>query len=141
VTLIPASALADLRAITESSMVDTCTITRRSSTTRVFNATTGAYNDPDPDEIYTGACRVRPLLTGKDTTESAGALVTLRQYAATLPRTTNDIFEGDILTVTASDDGQLIGRPLYVLSVGFLTDNVHRRLMLEDRQLPNIAGS
>lgn len=140
-TLLPASAIADLRAISESSMVDECTITRRSSTTRVLNVSTGLYNDPAPDTIYTGACRVRPLLTGKDMKESAGAPLTLRQYGATLPHTVNDVAEGDILTVTASDDAQLEGRPLYVLSVGFLSDNVHRRLMLEDRQLPNVAGS
>lgn len=139
--MIPADVLADLRAVTESSMVDTCTITRRSSTTRVFNATTGNYNDPAPDTIYTGVCRVRPLLTGQNMAESAGAPITRRQYGATLPHTVDDIAEGDILTVTVSDDSQLVGRPLYVLSVGFLSDNVHRRLMVEDRQLPNVPGS
>lgn len=140
-TLIPAAALADLRAISESAMVDECTITRRSSTTRVFNPSTGAYNDPSPDAIYTGACRVRPVLSGKNMAESGGAPLTLRQYAATLPHTVATIAEGDVLTVTDSDDAQLISRPLYVLSVGFLSDNVHRRLTLEDRQLPNVPGS
>lgn len=139
--LIPAAVLADLRGITESSMVDECTITRRSSATRVFNSTTGNYNDPSPDTVYTGACRVRPVLLGSNIAESGGAPITRRQYGATLPHTLDDVAEGDILTVTASDDTQLVGRPLYVLSVGFLTDNVHRRLMLEDRQLPNVAGS
>lgn len=140
-TLLPASAIADLRAISESSMVDECTITRRSSTTRVLNVSTGFYNDPAPDTIYTGACRIRPLMSQQQLAESAGEPITLRRYGATLPYTVNDIGEGDILTVTASDDAQLEGRPLYVLSVGFLSDNVHRRLVLEDRQLPTKAGS
>ena len=140
-SLIPAAALADLRSIAESAMIDTCTITRKSATTEVLNTTTGLYNAPTPDTIYSGPCRVRALLTGKNLAESAGAPIELRQYGATLPHTANDVAEGDVLTVTASSDGQLVGRPLYVLSVGFLSDNVQRRLMLEDRQLPNVRGS
>lgn len=140
-TLIPDGVLADLRGITESSMRDTCTVSRRSSTTRVLDTTTGLYNDPAPDEIYDGVCRVRPLPSGRGNAESGGAPLTLRTYAATLLRTAVDVAEGDILTVTDSDDAQMIGRPLYVISVGFSAENLHRRLMLEDRQIPNVAGS
>lgn len=139
--LIPPAVLNDLRDISESAMVDTCTITRRSATPPTFSGTTGLYNSLTPDTIYTGPCRVRPLLSGQQQAESAGEPITLRRYGATLPHTVHDVGEGDILTVTVSDDAQLEGRPLYVLSVGFLTDNVHRRLVLEDRQLPAKAGS
>lgn len=140
-SLLPDGVLADLRDLAESAMRDTCTINRRSATTRTLNTTTGLYNDPAPDEIYDGVCRVRPLPTGRGNAESGGGPLTLRTYAATILRTSLDVAEGDVLTVTDSDDAQLVGRPLYVLSVGFSAENLHRRLMLEDRQIPNVAGS
>lgn len=132
--MIPAAALAQLRTTTESSMRDTCTITRKSSTEPTFNPVTLAYTDPAPTLLYEGPCRVRHTNAGRGAADTPGQQVTLRQYEVTLPRDTNDVLEGDVLTVTVSDDAALIGRSLYVLAATWSAENLHRRLTLEDRQ-------
>lgn len=131
--LLPDATLATLRETTESAMRDTCRITRGSA---------AGTTDPDTLEIvdtadtvlYEGVCRVRHASTGRGVAVVPGDQVTLRQYEATLPRTVVDVTEGDVLVVTASDDGGLVGRPLYVLAATWSAENLHRRLTLEDRQ-------
>lgn len=132
--LIPPSALSALRSASESTMRDQCVITRKSPDARTLDPVTGDYNDPTPLTIYSGECRVRHLMSGTNDRENAGENIALGQYEATLPRSVADIIEGDVLTVTASDDIQLIGRPLYVLVTRFSAENVHRRIPLQDRQ-------
>jgi hypothetical protein len=132
--VIPEGTLNALRATTESTMRDQCIITRSSTDARTFNPATGDYSDPTATTVYEGACRVRYDTGGRGETESAGGQVALRQYGATRPRTAGDIREGDVFTVTDSDDQYLVGRHLYVLAVRWSTENLHRRLVLEDRQ-------
>lgn len=132
-SLIPSAALADLRSLSASAMRDTCTVTRKSATAPTYNTTTHLNSVPTPTTVYSGSCRIRALRSERDT-EYVGERAALNRYGATLPRTESTIEEGDILVVTASDDTQLVGRSFYVLSVVFSTDNIHRRLVLEDRQ-------
>jgi hypothetical protein len=134
VGLIPDGVIGAMRATTEATMRDRCVITRTSTATRTFNPSTGDYTDPAPTVVYEGPCRLRHEGAGRGSTESAGAYVALRQYGATLPHTANGVREGDVLTLTVTDDGFLLDRPLYVLAVLGAAENVHRRLVLEDRQ-------
>lgn len=131
--LIPDSTLSSLRSTSESAMRDTCVVTRGDAPT-TLNPTTGDYEDGDVETVYSGPCRVRHSGAGRGLADTPGDQVTLRQYEAIVERNAADIREGDALTVTASDDALLVGRPLYVLSATWSAENLHRRLTLEDRQ-------
>jgi hypothetical protein len=98
-----------------------------------FDPDTGDYTAPS-DAVYEGAADVKPIAVG-DTDVQAGQRETvLRRYDATLPfdTTTTFVLE-DVLTVTASDDEHLIGRPLTVVAVQYGPRRTGLHLTVEDR--------
>lgn len=118
-------------------MRDTCTVERKSGTP-VLNETTGELTQAWT-VVHTGACRVKPFGRAGQTpgreVEFGEHEVTLHQYVAVLPWDTSaEVSREDRLTVTASDDTWLIGRPLEVVDVGFSGSATARRIVVEDKE-------
>lgn len=116
-------------------MLETCTIKRK----------TGSAPDPATDKIVDtfstiyppagedGRCRVKPL-TGAQVAEAGQVAVELRRYTVSVPMTTAAVVKrGDVVTVTASDDPEVVGRPLTVIDIPLGEFATARRLTVEDR--------
>lgn len=142
-----------MRETSASALPATCTITRPTGDP-TFNPTTGEYDVPAPQTIYTGACRIRTLST-QDINVLVGDLhETLGRYICTLPHTATGIEVDDFLTVTAGtdeaiDEGYdeeydadygdqvgLVGRSFRITDVRWSEWHIDRRLVLEDKQQP-----
>lgn len=126
-----AGVLARGRAAALQLMRDTCTIERKSGTP-VFNEDTGE-NVQAWAVVHTGPCRVKQVGAGSDA-QHGEREVTLHRYTAVLPwDTVAEIRREDRLTVTASEDAWLIGRPMEVIDVSFSGASTARRLVVEDK--------
>jgi hypothetical protein len=109
-------------------MRDTCTVERKSG--QVFDENTGQYTDTWAP-VHTGPCRIKPRSHSE--AEFGEREVTLHSYIVVLPwDATPEIHREDRLTVIASDDAWLIGRPLEVIDVGYAGTATARRLVVED---------
>ena len=125
------AALADGRREALALMRDTCTVERENGDP-VLNEETGQL-EQGRTVIYDGRCRIKPR-SGSET-EFAEREVTLHQYVAVLPFDATPVFRReDRLTVTASDDAWLIGRPLEVIDIGLGGTATARRLLVEDKE-------
>lgn len=112
-------------------MRDTCTVERKAGDP-VLNEETGQLEQPYT-AVYTGACRIKPRSSSE--TEWGEREVTLGQYVAVLPWDASpEIQREDRLTVTASDDAWLIGRPLEVIGINLAGTSTARRLLVEDKE-------
>lgn len=122
------TALAAGRTATLALLRDTCTVARKGAI--VLDPDTG-QNTQTWTTVYTGACRVKPRAHRE--AEFGEHEVTLHQHVVVLPwDATPEIRREDRLTVTASDDAWLIGRPLEVIAVGHAGSATARRLVVED---------
>jgi len=121
--------VADGRALAESLMTDTVTVTR--TTGRILSESTGKYADVTV-VVYTGAARVRPA--GGDAAKDAGERATLvRSYTLSLPMTVTGIEPDDVATVTASPlDAGMVGVRLRVVGQVHGTQVTARRLSVEE---------
>jgi hypothetical protein len=119
------------RAAAEQLLRDTCTVTR-SSGQPVLDEETGEVTQATTT-VYTGACRIKPRSARE--AEWGEREVALHQYVAVLPWDASpEIQHGDTLTVAASDDGWLEGRPLEVIAIGLAGTATARRLLVEDKE-------
>lgn len=120
-----------LRAQAESTMTDSCTITRPATST--FNTTTGAYATTTTP-IYTGRCRIRTRSTNflRDKESQAGEqLAVIWPYIVSIPATASDVQVSDIVTLTAADP-LLNGKTLRVRIANAGTSTTARRLDCEE---------
>lgn len=110
-----------------------CTITREDPDGEpVLDPETGEMTDPDPIEVYTGACQVLP--TGGDRVVEFGeAPTSLRQYDVTLTGLSEDIHVEDTVTVASTADPRLDGLTLFVLDIQKSSLPTNRRLACEER--------
>ncbi|MGW4406520.1 DUF6093 family protein [Nonomuraea sp. NPDC004702] len=112
-------------------MRDTCTVGRRDGDP-VLNEETGQY-EQTYTTVYSGNCRIKPRSSSE--TEWGEREVTLGQYVAVLPwDAAPEIRREDRLTVTASDDAWLVGRPLEVIGINLAGTSTARRLLVEDKE-------
>lgn len=126
------AALADGRRQALVLMRDRCTIERKTGE-RVFDPAMGEYTQAW-SSVYTGVCRVKNTGGGSDSDLAGAQSVTLHRYEVRLPVDDSpEVLREDRLTVTASDDAWLIGRPMEVVDVGYAGTNTARRLTVEDR--------
>lgn len=129
--LVLEQALADGRREALVLMRDTCTVERKSGDP-VLNEETGQYEQAYAT-VYSGRCRIKPRSSSE--TEWGEREVTLGQYVAVLPwDAAPEIQREDRLTVTASDDAWLVGRPLEVIGISLAGTSTARRLLVEDRE-------
>lgn len=130
--------VAAARALAESAMVDTCTITRdaQGSADDTLNDVTGELSQPtgDATTVYSGPCLLRTTAALRARSEDEGGAVLQRRIqAARLPVSAAEVKLGDVLTVTAAaHDPQLVGRPYRVLDSEVNTFAVTRKVELED---------
>lgn len=125
------------RATIESTMVDTCAVTRDAEreTDDVLDETTLALNPAvgEPATIYEGACSLSPRLDQR-TVDVGGRQVTVRRSQVRLPSTTPEIRVGDKFTLTASASASpLEGRLLTVTDVLYRTHSTSLIITVEER--------
>lgn len=112
-------------------MLDTCTVTRAGGEP-MWDPDTGSYTPPMGGSVYTGPCRIKPREVAQDV-QAGEQEVGVRRYDVALPHDTATVVQvGDVLTVTASSDGWLVGRVLAVTGVEIATARTARWLTVED---------
>lgn len=128
--MLTADELTAMRETSDSALPDTGTITRAGVGT--FSTATGLLTAGASTTIYSGAMRVRPSSATSTTDVSFGEQqVTLSQFVLTVPYDTDDVQPDDIVTVTASDDADLLARTLRVTAVPLGSFMVSKRFPLE----------
>ena len=129
-------ALPQFRAVAESLMIDTCTITRTGVSEPVFDPETGQYTDPARLTVYTGKCRIQVTsIIANSTSSNAGE----RAYAVQgselqLPVDgTGDVSINDVAEITAAEfDDELVGRKFTVAARHEKSQATSRRLRVEE---------
>jgi hypothetical protein len=117
-------------------LTDTCTIVRR--TQGVFNESTGQYGSPTNTSIYSGVCRVAPLSGIARRVRVGEEAVIDRAQWVFLPFSATGVKPEDIVTITASEDPDVIGREMTVKDTAAesspVTPQAARWLVCEDIQ-------
>jgi hypothetical protein len=91
-------------------LLDTCTIASQATT-----YVDGSLTDDPTVTIYTGGCRVKPA--SDETLQIADGQFDAYAYTVTVPHDVDGVKPGDIITVTATTDGDLNGAVLVVTGV------------------------
>jgi hypothetical protein len=111
-------------------MTDSCSITRITGYT--LNPSTGV-NTPTTTTQYTGVCRVRAARAATAQDSAAGETVVPQvPVVVSVPTTVTNVNEGDRVTVTASNDPDLVNKVLLVKAVQSSTHITARRLLCEE---------
>ena len=119
-----------MRDTSDTAMTDTGTITRPGADT--FDASTGLITAGASTTIYTGSMRVRPAAaSGAGETQFGEEQVTLSRYVVTVPYDTTSVRIDDVVTVTDSDDADLIARTLRVAAIPLGTFMLDKRFACE----------
>jgi len=119
------------RRAAEALMVDTCTITRGTSS-QTFDPATGTYATTPGVSVYTGPCRVKPAGTSDRVVEAGGQAVSLFPFVVSVPISAVQFAVDDRVTVTVSTlDPALVGTVLRVVQVAAGSHLTARRLGCE----------
>lgn len=102
------------RRAAEMLMTDTATITRAGAST--FNPTTGQLT-PTSTTVHTGPCNVRMPAAVEIERLFGEEQVTATRLVACFPHDVTGIELGDVVTVTESEDVDLVGVPLRVVAL------------------------
>jgi hypothetical protein len=120
----------------ENLLTDTCSIVRR--TQGAFNEGTGQYGAPTDAPVYSGVCRVAPRNVQAPRVVVGEEAVIDRSQWVFLPQSTVGVKPEDIVTVTASEDPDVIGREMTVKDTAAehspVTSLAARWLVCEDIQ-------
>lgn len=126
-----ASYLPDLRGAAESMQMDKCTITRAGVGEGTFDPETGATTPPDPETLYTGACRFRAPTLAEQTTTAGEHAWTTEDSVLSVPVSVTGLQVDDVVTVTASQlDPDLPGTVHVVMAVLRGSQITARRLIV-----------
>jgi hypothetical protein len=116
-------------------LTDMCSVVRR--TLEDFDAGTGTYAPDTVVFVYSGPCRVDSL-SGAARVRVGEEAVIQSGYWVFLPTDATDVMSEDIVIVSASEDGNMVGRELTVKkNMGNFspnTANAMRALLCEDFQ-------
>jgi hypothetical protein len=119
--------LLDLRALAESAMLDTCTI---SPVTGVSDST-GAPTLGTA--VYTGKCKIQSLDPQEANQEVGGATITVQRYAVHVPVGAFVAAVGQVVTITTAVlDAGLVGRKYRVAALLHKTLATAQRLTVEE---------
>jgi hypothetical protein len=111
-------------------MVDDCVIRREASeATDDFSGTI----TPTYTTLYTGKCRLQQVLPHATRFDAGEDSVLLQPLVLSVPIAATGIEPGDVATVTASQDADLIGRTFLVKVIIHKTYLTARRLGVEER--------
>jgi hypothetical protein len=118
-------------AAAEAGMVDTCTIRRR----------TGETTDPDSGVItpsyasplYAGKCRVQQSVAQASQEDSGEDYLLLLRLEVQLPMSVVGLEVSDEITITASQDPDLVNRAFLIRDLFHKTDATSRRVQCTER--------
>jgi Family of unknown function (DUF6093) len=112
-----------------------CTIARPAGrvlapgTDQLVDTLDPVYGFDPPDS---GICRMKAFRTGHPVTAGQVAVMQ-RGYDVNLPwDATGQVNRGDVLTMTASDDPWVLGRPMTIIEVNYSGTQTARHVMVED---------
>lgn len=130
------SALLEGRALIESLMTDTCTITRAGTGERVFDEDTMQYTDPARVTVYSGKCRVqvKSVIASSSDASAGDRVATVQEFELQLPVAgTEGIAVHDVAEVTAAaHDASLVGRKFTVVARHEKSQATARRLRVAE---------
>ena len=114
-------------------MVETCTVKRVTGQTLDANdVLVDTFTTIYPVAPALGICRAKAFRMGHQT-EAGQVAIQMRGYDVQLPwDAVGEILRADILTLTASDDPWVIGRPLTVTEVEYSGTQTARHLKATD---------
>jgi hypothetical protein len=121
--------LTGMRDTSDTALADTGTITRPGADT--FDAGTGLITAGASTTIYTGSMRVRPTSLIGSEPQFGEEQVTLSRYVVTVPYDTTSVRIDDVVTVTESDDADLVERTLRVTVIPLGTFMLDKRFTCE----------
>lgn len=113
------------------SMSDRCTVERVASDDS-FDTGTGVYTAASSSQVYVGPCRVLARAEDDRVVLVADERRSIRSIVVLFPYDVTDVEIDDLVTVTASEDARLQGRPLRVTGVEVETAPAVRTLYCED---------
>ncbi|MFB7671676.1 DUF6093 family protein [Kitasatospora purpeofusca] len=128
--------LRDGRLAHEALMVDAVRLVRPGA--EVYDPATGATVQPDPQVLYAGPGRVKPIQAEDVGVQAGQRQVVLRRYEIALPWSAlpvggERVVPGGQVEVVASPDARLAGLTLWVTSVGESATATAWRISGEDR--------
>jgi hypothetical protein len=112
---------------------DTCTVTRASTTVTAVDPETLQRVPSLPSLVYSGPCSAQPAPYGDRIIVLGDEQVVVRKYVVSVEAAAVGIDVDDVVTVTATDDPELQGRPLVVIDITADTFASRRLLVCEDR--------
>lgn len=116
----------------EATMTDSCTINAAEGA-RVYDPGTDSYVNAAGAQRYSGKCRVRmPNVMGEQTPQFAGREVTLQFAVVSVPVSVSGVQVNDVVTITASEDAELVGRTYTVVGLHHQSHATARRLRCEE---------
>lgn len=134
--LITPADMAEFRAMAESLMVDTCTITRAGVGKGEFNSETGQYDLPARIEIYSGKCRlqVTSIIAGSSKSDAGERQTIVQAAEIQLPVAgTESVSIDDVAEMTSTAfDAAHVGRKLTVAALHAKTHATSRRLRVQE---------
>ena len=111
----------------------TSVIVTRITDMGAMDPNTGLYPNPVSSTIYTGPAHVSPVTFRRDRQEIGGMeAVRIRQYRAILPWDSGDIWIDDLMTVSDTQDPQMIGKTFEISDVLYESELGVRRISLTD---------
>lgn len=125
--------LAELQALAQGEMTDTCKITRPGEGRGPFNEETMQYDAPPPITVYEGVCefdtRTAPL--SASTSEVAEQDVLVHQLVLKLPLATSGAVRRNLTgTALITRDAAMAGRPFRIASLGSMKTTATKREFL-----------
>lgn len=125
-----AALLARARAAAQAGMADTCTIRRRAGETTDENS---GVVTPTWDDLYAGKCRVQQAIAQAAQHDVGEDYLLQMRLDVQLPMAVTGLAVGDEITITASQDPDLVGRVFRVRDLFHKTDASSRRVGATER--------
>lgn len=122
--------------INELVLVDRCNITRGEELAGTLDENTGALSAPAPTTVYADLpCSVSSSRTGDFMIDHEGEQEILTsRFVGRYPWTADGLRVGDTMTVTVSEDNDLVGRQFVIKNIIRVTRETSRGAVLEARQ-------
>ncbi len=127
--------LARARAAAERIMEDTCTIVRDPdfADDSTLNTTTGVLTGGATVEVYDGPCRVKPEERQESNADEGGAPTVRSRYRATIPLDSDEVYRGDLFTLTDSTYDPLIQDATFTVQGVTVATHAFQRVLHLDR--------
>lgn len=109
-------------------MADACVIARVTGSTTIAGVVA-----PTHTTLYTGACRIQQMQAVATQHDAGEDFTLLVRFELQLPLSVIDLRVSDEVTITASQDDDLVGRVFLVRELAHKTDSSSRRVGVTER--------